>query len=169
MSTAREVYTAHPTDAEIDDVLGQRRAGAVGTLNDDGSIHLAYVIFLHEDGRIYFETSSVTRKARNLAARSTVSFLVQGTAASGRSLMVAFEGRARILEGDAARSVNRRLREKYIRAESVDAIERAWGSVDDLSVEITPLRRRSWTGSVLEAVTEDALGATSYDDAWLPD
>ena len=41
----------------------RRLAATVETLNEDGSIHLAYVLFLHEDDRLYFETSSVTRKA----------------------------------------------------------------------------------------------------------
>ena len=97
MSISHEVYTDHPTDAEIDDVLGQRLAGAVGTLNEDGSIHLAYVIFLVEDGKVWFETASTTRKARNAAERGTASFLVQGGASTGRSLMVALEGTAEVV------------------------------------------------------------------------
>jgi hypothetical protein len=50
-------------------VLGHRQSAAAGTLNEDGSIHLAYVILLYEDGRLYLEAASVTRKARNAAAR----------------------------------------------------------------------------------------------------
>jgi hypothetical protein len=61
---------AHPTDGEIADVLAQRLVATVGTLNEDGSIHLAYVLFLHEDGRLYLETSSVTRKARNASSEA---------------------------------------------------------------------------------------------------
>jgi len=93
MADATTVYRAHPTQEEIDDVLAQRLSAAVGTLNEDGSIHLAYVIFLFADGRLYFETSSVTRKARNAAARPQASMLIQGKASTGRGLMVAAEGR----------------------------------------------------------------------------
>ena len=93
------IYRATATDDEIADLLGQRLVAAVGTLNEDGSIHLAYVIFIVEDGRLLFETSSITRKARNAAQRGVASAMVQGRAeGSGRSLMVALEGRARILD-----------------------------------------------------------------------
>jgi hypothetical protein len=69
VNDAERVYRARPTSEEIEEVLGQRLVATVGTLNEDGSIHLAFVIFLHEGGRMYFETSSVTRKARNAEAR----------------------------------------------------------------------------------------------------
>jgi PPOX class probable F420-dependent enzyme len=168
MADATTVYRAHPTQAEIDEVLGQRRSAALGTLNDDGSIHLAYVIFLHEDGRLYLETASVTRKARNVAARPQASMLIQGPASTGRSLMVAAEGSARVIEGAEAHAINHRLRAKYIRPGALDAIDRAWGRFDDVAIEITPRRWRSWTGELLHAETEKELDG-SYDDAWLPD
>ena len=80
----------------------QRVTATVGTLNEDGSVHLAYVIFLHEDGKLYFETSSVTRKARNVLSRPQATLLVQGSASTGRNLMVAAEGTARVIEGPEA-------------------------------------------------------------------
>ena len=168
MADATTVYRAHPTQAEIDEVLGQRRSAALGTFNEDGSIHLTYVIFLYEDGRLYLETASVTRKARNVAARPQASMLIQGPASTGRSLMVAAEGSARVIEGAEANAINHRLRAKYIRPGALDAIDRAWGRFDDVAIEITPLRWRSWTGDVLHAETQKELDG-SYDDAWLPD
>jgi general stress protein 26 len=60
MPTAADIYRAHPTQDEIDDVLARRGVAALGTLNDDGSIHLAYLIFLWEAGRCYLETASET-------------------------------------------------------------------------------------------------------------
>ncbi|MGZ5353817.1 MAG: pyridoxamine 5'-phosphate oxidase family protein [Actinomycetota bacterium] len=93
MATAAEVYRFRPDPDEIADVLSKRVVATVGTTNADGSIHLAYVLFLFEDDRILIETSSVTRKARNVASRPAASFLVQGRAFSGRMTMV--RGRAR--------------------------------------------------------------------------
>jgi hypothetical protein len=168
MISSRAVYRDQPTDDEIADVLGQRLAGAVGTLNEDGSIHLAYVIFLHEDGRVWFETSSVTRKARNAAARPTISFLVQGTASTGRSLMVAFEGDAEVVTGEAAHAVQHRIRAKYVTADALPALDRAWDELDDVAIAIVPRHRRSWTGTALAAQTEAAMGR-SYEEAWIPD
>jgi PPOX class probable F420-dependent enzyme len=165
---AKAVYRAHPTQDEIDEVLGQRTIATVGTLNEDGSIHLAYVIFLFEDGRLYFETSSVTRKARNAGARPQASFIVDGRASTGRKLMVAAEGTARVIVGPEAAAINHRLRERYIVPDAIGAIDRAWGRLDDVTVEITPARWRSWTNAVLKAESEKELGG-SYSAAFRPD
>ena len=73
MTTARDIYLAHPTQDEIDDVLGQRLVAALGSLNEDGSVHLAYLLFLYENGQFFLETASLTRKARCMRPIPTVS------------------------------------------------------------------------------------------------
>jgi nitroimidazol reductase NimA-like FMN-containing flavoprotein (pyridoxamine 5'-phosphate oxidase superfamily) len=166
MVDARAIYRHRPTQPEIDDVLGQRLVAALGTVNDDGSVHLSYVIFLFADSRFYVETSSVTRKARNAAARQHASILIQGVGSEGRNLMVSAEGSARLLHADDAQETNRRIRAKYIRPEALDALDRAWGPIDDVSIEITPARWRSWTGTLLHAAAIEHL-STPYEDAWL--
>ena len=168
MADATTVYRAHPTQNEIEDVLQQRLIATVGTLNEDGSIHLTYVIYLIEGGRLYFETSSVTRKAQNVAARPQATLLVQGFAASGRSLMAAAEGTARTISGPEAHAINHRIRARYVQPDSLDAMDRAYGRFDDITVEIAPIRWRSWTNDVLRTETEKELDG-SYDDVWLPD
>ena len=105
------------------------------------------MLFLHHDGRLYFETASVTRKARNAARGGWASMLVQGRASTGRNLMVSAEGTARVLDGPEAQDLNHRLRAKYIKPEALDGVDRAWGRLDDVAVEITPRRWRSWTGT----------------------
>jgi hypothetical protein len=94
--------------------------------------------------------------------------LVQGGASTGRSLMVSAEGTATVLQGAQAQALNHRLRAKYIKPEALDGIDRAWGRLDDVAVEITPHRWRSWTGSVLHAETGKELSGP-YEDAWLPE
>ena len=168
MADAGQVYRAHPTSGEIAEVLAKRLVATVGTCNRDGSIHLAYVLFLHQDGLLYFETSSVTRKVHNAERRGWASMIVQGPASTGRSLMVTAEGTARVLRGAQAEQLNRRLRAKYIRPTALEGIDRAWGRLDDVAVEITPRRWRSWTGSVLHDETRKEL-AGPYEDAWLAD
>jgi len=168
MMNPREVYRAHPTHDEIDDVLGQRGVAAIGTLNEDGSIHLAFVIYLHEGGRLFFETSSVTRKARNAAARSKATFLVHGTASSGRSVMVSGEGEARVIQADEAAAINRRIRIKYVTDDAIEGIDQAWTKLDDVAIEVTPQRWRSRTGAVLREQTERAAGL-DYDATWRED
>ena len=149
-------------------MLSQRLAAAVGTLNYDGTVHLAYVIFDHHDGRVYFETSSLTRKARNVQRTGQASVVVQGRALTGRSLMVSIEGTARLVQGIEARDINRRLRAKYIKPEVLPDVDRAWGQLDDVAVEITPNRWRSWTGTALQEETEKEL-SVPYGDIWLAD
>lgn len=168
MPDARSVYRAHPTDDEVADVLGQRLTATLGTHNRDGSMHLAYVIFLHEDGRLYLETSSITRKAHNARRDRRASMLVQGRAATGRALMVAAEGRARVIEGGEAQETNRRLRAKYLRPDVLDAVGNVWGELDDIAIEITPDRWRSWSASPFREATAVALDVP-YEDAWLSD
>lgn len=168
MTTADDIYRVHPTQAEIDDVLGQRLTTALGTLNEDGSIHLAYLLFLYEDGRFLLETASSTRKARNVGARGSASVLVQGTAATGRSLMVEAEGTARLIASAEAHVANHRIRAKYVVADAVDGLDRVWGGFDDVAIEVTPSRWRSWTGTALAETTEAGLGRP-YDAIWRPD
>lgn len=166
MADATEIYTDHPTDQEIEDVLASLATATVGTVNADGSVHLAYVIFLYAGGKLYFETASVTRKVRNAVRSGRVSMLVQGAASTGRHLMVGVEGTARVLTGDEARRVNRHLRAKYIKPEALDEIDKAWNEFDDVAVEVTPVTRRSWTGSAMHTETQKGL-RIPYDDIWL--
>jgi Pyridoxamine 5'-phosphate oxidase len=168
MADAKQVYRAQPTPDEIEDVLSLRATATVGTLNEDGSVHLAFVIFLHRDGRLYFETSSVTRKARNIERRPQVSMIVQGRATTGRSLMVSAEGIGQILTGADARRINHLIRAKYIRPDALDEIDSAWNRFDDVAIEVTPGKWRSWTGSTLHDETQKEL-SFPYDDVWLPD
>jgi hypothetical protein len=168
MADAAQVYRARPTEAEIADVLSQPVVATVGTLNQDGTIHLAYVLFQHHVGRMYFETSSLTRKARNAERAGQASMVVQGRAATGHSLMVSQEGTARVIRGAEAHDINHRLRAKYIRAEVLADVARVWAELDDVAVEITPRRQRSWTSVALHKRTEDALGLP-FGHIWLPE
>lgn len=166
MPTAKQIYRDRPTRAEIDDVLRQRNTAALGTLNEDGSIHLTYVIYLFEDGLFHVETASVTRKARNVAARGTASILVDGRAEStGRRLMVAAEGTARLIGPPDSAGLADRVRTKYLVPEVADDVNRIWNRFDDVAIEITPTRWRSWTNSMLKEEIESGI-ARPYGDVW---
>jgi hypothetical protein len=169
MATAEDVYRAKATPDEIEDLLTKRVTATIGTLNEDGSIHLAYVIFLYESGRFYCETASLTRKARNVRDRPTASFIVEGQTSSGRRVMAENEGAARLIVGEEALDVNRRLRAKYITEEALDRVDTAWNRLDDVAIEITPGPRwRSWCGAVFAEETAAAMGGT-VKGVWRPD
>jgi PPOX class probable F420-dependent enzyme len=166
MPTAAQVYRDRPTESEIADVLAQRLVATIGTINPDGSVHLAYVLFEHHDGRLYFETASLTRKARNVERTGSASAVVQGRSSAGRSLMVSLEGVARVIRGTQAHDINHRLRAKYIKPEALPAVDRAWARLDDIAVELTPRRVRSWTGTALHEETAKEL-TVPFDQIWL--
>ena len=167
LSLAKSVYRAHPTDDEIAEVLGQRGIASMGTLNPDGSIHLAYVIFLYADGKFLVETSSVTRKARNVEERGQATIMVDGRTTGGRNVMVSAEGTARILHDTEARAANARVLAKYLRPDALEGIDRAFSRFDDVTVEITPGRWRSWTNVRLRQEAEAEIGAGRYGEVWL--
>jgi hypothetical protein len=166
MLTAEEIYHTHPTDDEIAEVLAQRNTAALGTLNEDGSIHLTYVIYLFEGGLFHIETSSVTRKARNVAERGSASLLVDGRAAStGRRLMVSAEGQARLVGPPEAAAISDRVRDKYLVPEVAAQVNAAWRRFDDVAIELRPSRWRSWTNELLKAAIEAEIDRP-YGEVW---
>jgi nitroimidazol reductase NimA-like FMN-containing flavoprotein (pyridoxamine 5'-phosphate oxidase superfamily) len=166
MSHAQEIYTARPTAEEMDDVLNQALNGVVATINPDGSIHLAYVLFLYESGKLYWETRSTTRKARNLAADPTISFIVEGAAATGTHLMAFTTGSSRTITGTEAHEINHRLRAKYVTDDALDVVNNVWDDLDDVCIEGTPARWRTWTGKKLGQVTMAAFGDAASETIW---
>jgi hypothetical protein len=85
---------------------------------------------------------------------------------TGQQLMVSLEGTGRIIDGDEARRINHDLRAKYIQPEALDEIDRAWNSFDDVAVELTADRVRSWTGTIMHAETQQHL-SQPYESIWL--
>jgi pyridoxine/pyridoxamine 5'-phosphate oxidase len=159
---ASEVYLAKPAPEAIQEHLSRPINAVVGTHNPDGSIHLAFVLFLWEEGRFYFETASMTRKARNVAERPTASFAIEG-----KGFMAMAEGTVRSIVGDEAHAINGRLRKKYLTDEAVDAVGGAWASVDDVAIEITPTRWRSWSNEALRELSREAAGDLPPSDWWV--
>jgi hypothetical protein len=159
---AADVYLAKPAPEAIEHHLTRPITATVGTLNPDGTIHLAFVLFLWENGRFYFETASRTKKARNVSARPTASFAFEGS-----GFMAMAEGVGRVVEGDQAHAINRRLRQKYLTEGAVDTVGAAWGTVDDVAIEITPLRWRSWSNEVLHELSAEAAGELAPAEWWI--
>jgi len=158
---ASEIYQAQAAPDDIETFLETRANAVLGTINASGSVHLAFMIFLFEDGKMYFETSSTTVKARNIAARPQASFAVDGP-----GFMAMAEGTARLIEGDAANEINTRLRAKYLTAEAAATVGRAWSDIDDVCIEITPLRWRSWSNAKFGQFSMDAADGLPTSDWW---
>jgi general stress protein 26 len=130
-------------DETAREALDAQLNAVIGTRNEDGSVNLAHTWFLFEDGRLYFETASSTRKARNVEARGDVSVLI-----GHPDIDVRAEGKGRLLRGDEAEDVNARIRAKY---GTDDAQNTFFSSIDDCAVEITVDRWRTWGNAALRA------------------
>lgn len=164
MPDAADVYLAKPAPKEISAQLLRPMKSVVGTPNPDGSIHLAFVLFLWENEKFYFETASMTKKVRNIEMNPTASFAIDPP-----GFMAMAEGTARVITGDTAHAINGRLRAKYLTEEAVDLVGAAWGSVDDVAVEITPHKWRSWSSDGLTELSQEAAGDLPYERWWIPE
>ena len=131
-------------DGQAPEALAERRNAIVGTLNEDGTIHMTPVWFLYEDGHIYFETNSATRKARNVADRQALTVLVPGT-----DMDVILMGHGRLIRDQEALETNRRIRAKYVTEEALGPVGSFFDQVDDVAVELTPLSVATWTNTKL--------------------
>lgn len=161
---AKEVYLLKPPPEDIEVQLSRPINAVVGTLNPDGSIHLAFVIFLWENGRFYFETASMTKKVRNIRANPTASFAIDPP-----GFMAMAEGTARVIDGDEAMDLNRRIREKNLTPEAASSVGEAWGEFDDVTVEIIPRNWRSWSNAKLVEASRAAAGDLSPDKWFVPE
>jgi nitroimidazol reductase NimA-like FMN-containing flavoprotein (pyridoxamine 5'-phosphate oxidase superfamily) len=69
MSDAAATKPPVLSSAEIDELLSKTLIANLGTLDNDGSIHILPMWFLRIDNDICIPTSSHTHKYRNLKAR----------------------------------------------------------------------------------------------------
>ncbi|MFD6286228.1 pyridoxamine 5'-phosphate oxidase family protein [Streptomyces sp. NPDC060205] len=150
---------------EVERVLRRRTNATIGSVNPDGTPHLARVWFLWDDNRVYFEGSSATRKARNIAANGLASVLVKGQAADGSTLVVLGQGTGRLLTGDEAGRVCARIRGKYLTAEGMAPVSRYLDGIDDAVGELTPGRWATWSLRSMKAAIR-ALPEYGDDDTW---
>ena len=67
------------TDEEISSFLKQVIFARLGTINEDGTVHIAPVYFIYEDGQILMATQEPSRKIRNIKRDNRVTILIDTT------------------------------------------------------------------------------------------
>ncbi len=149
--TARTIHPALRARPGLNDqahqILDRRMYAVLGTDNDDRTVHLAPVMFLLDGARILIETSTASRKARNLAARPQASVVVHTADATW-----AFgSGPATITRGAEARRLNERIRAKYLTDRGQRACGDLLAELDDITIVVTPTRWLSWNMNELLA------------------
>ena len=155
---------ASPQDLLIEEALGRRAIACLATQNEDGSIHLTAVWFLYENQRLYVATQSKTRKARNLSARPNASLMVD-IREPGSERGVCAAGAVRILSGENATGMIRRIHSRYLSSAALEdpRVGPVFASMDDVVLELTPKKWTSWDMRVLgKQLFGDALNTPGY-------
>jgi len=75
------VYPQLPsmTEDELVSFFEQTHFARLGTINEDGTIHIAPIFFKYEDGQILMATQDPSRKIRNIKRNKNVSVLIDKT------------------------------------------------------------------------------------------
>lgn len=106
----------------------------------------------------------MTKKVRNIRENPTASFAIDPP-----GFMAMAEGSARIIEGDEGLAINDRIRAKNLTPEAADSVGAAWGEFDDVAVEITPRKWRSWSSGALVEASMEAAGDLPPDQWFVPE
>ena len=137
--------------------LGQRRYAVLATHHSDGGVRLTPIWFLFEDDRFYFATSSGSRPVKNVERDQSASVVVDSRA-PGRERWASASGTAVILRDEDARSINARVRSRYLTPEALGGpIDAALAVSDDVTLRLTPETWRSWTAPIVDSPEESFL------------
>lgn len=123
----------------------------LATHDPDGGIHLTPIWFLFEDDRFYFASSSGSRKVRNVERSCSASVVVDARE-PGRERWVSASGPVEILGESEARSINARIRHRYLAPTALEGpIEAALAASDDVTLRLAPTAWRSWSAPIVES------------------
>jgi general stress protein 26 len=133
-------------------VMSLRSVASLATENDDGSIHMAAIWFVYENGLIYVATSSRSRKARNVQGRAKATLMVD-VRRPGKERGVTVSGRAGVITGAEAEAINKHIYNKYMSAEAIadPHIVPTFAKLDDATIRITPDSWFSWDLAEVDA------------------
>src|SRR5512139_146603 len=67
------------SDEELVAFFGQALFARLGTVNEDGTIHIAPVFFKYKDGQFLIATQEPSRKIRNIKRNNNVTILIDTT------------------------------------------------------------------------------------------
>ena len=67
------------TDEELASFLQEAQFARLGTLNEDGTIHIAPIFFKYDAGQLLMATQDPSRKVRNIKRNNNVTVLIDTT------------------------------------------------------------------------------------------
>ena len=137
--------------AELRSFLDQRRCAVLATHDSGGTIHLTPIWFLFEGGWFYFESSSTSRKVKNVEESPSASVVVDARE-PGRERWVSASGPVEIVRDAESASINSRIRRRYLAKPALDGpLEAALAAADDVTLKLVPTAWQSWAAPVMES------------------
>jgi PPOX class probable F420-dependent enzyme len=132
--------------------LEGRRHATLGTIEPDGTPHLAPVWYLYRDARLFVGTNSTTRKFKNAFARPMASLVVDSRT-PGAERWVSASGPVTVLRGEAARAIVAAIQTRYltVEARTDPHIGPGFAAGDDVALCIEPTTWRAWAASDMDA------------------
>ena len=153
----------------IETFLRERRYAVLGTVNEDGSIHLTPVWYLFENGQLLVSTSSKSRKARNVLARPTASLVVD-VRKLGSERWVSGSGPVQVIRGEASKAIQNMILRRYMTEEAVKhpVIGPGMAGSDDITLSLKPVQWRSWDLKSLDTQFFGGMLAATPEKWFLP-
>lgn len=157
--------TRHGLTPAAREVLEVGQYAVLGTENDDGSVHLAPVMYGFDEDSFLVETSAATRKARNVAARGRATVLVLDPRADNTA-WVSGSGPARLLHGSEAHDAGRRLRSRYLTDVGEEEVGTVFARYDDVVITVSPDRWLAWDMTALNDTLVEHGVSLDRADLW---
>jgi PPOX class probable F420-dependent enzyme len=137
--------------SEFRSFLDERRCAVLATHDSSGAIHLTPIWFLFEGDSFYFESSSTSRKVKNLDQTPSASVVVDARD-PGRERWVSASGSVEIIHGAEAASINARIRRRYLTEAALGSpLEAAIAAADDVALRLVPTAWQSWAAPTMES------------------
>ncbi len=130
------------TDEELVSFFEQERFARLGTLNEDGSIHIAPIFFKYEDGKIIMATQCPSRKVRNIKRNPNVTVLIDNTEVPFKGALI--YGRAELDYEDVITKRMRIFQRRLSEADAKTYATRLSSKWDCVIIRITPVRIASF-------------------------
>jgi PPOX class probable F420-dependent enzyme len=141
-SSGPAIYRAtHELTDSMREFLGRQKYAVLATQNADDSMNVVPVIYRFDGQRFLVATASTTRKARNIAARPTVTVTVDDRE---EIKWVSAKGTAELIRGQAAYELNQSLYRLWMTDEGLAVVGAYMATIEDVTIAITPHAWQAW-------------------------
>jgi PPOX class probable F420-dependent enzyme len=154
---------------ELRILLAERRYAVLATHDPDEVIHLTPVWFMFDNDRFFFESSSHSRKIKNLQRNPAASVIVDARL-PGREQWVAAAGTVDLLSGAESALVNSAIRYRYLTPDALadKQVEPTYAAADDVTIRLTPAKWRSWSAKEMDLMFFGGVLGSDPDRWFLP-